>query len=456
MRPISYEVDGFPEFIRSEEGARKVIARGLLTPDTLVIAYGDNGERERMRAADHSVLGALFNPVLDAVPPADETAPPAPHPSPWGAPEPPQPTPASAPSPVANRYATAAEPQPEPCLAWDDAPAAKHSKPWLVPVLVLAGVGGLVWAAASMKDEDTAAVATETVEPAATASEELPVEDIVTMYAAKPLPLRLQPQDDAGQVTVVTRGAELVGVLVPSPGGSTQQQWLRITQGPFIGAFAALSELSPDERPVLDIDQAGTWYLTEDLVPVESPEQTAPTKSDSAWHLTAGQQVDVVGVTGKGPFFSGWAEVVLPDQPGTAYVPVDRMTRTIPDGMEMGELQDDAGATDTASASTFTLRLQSKCSRSMGVLLRYRTPSGIQISAVDLKPRQEGTLLTDSSRTQLLDDTIYFTYYMFNDEPIEETDGTVEASYNGRTYKLRLLQVTKQEGQIFAPFPCDE
>lgn len=60
MRPISYEVQGFPEFLRSEEACRRAIDRGTLTPATPVTVYGETGERSRTVAAQHPVLRSLF------------------------------------------------------------------------------------------------------------------------------------------------------------------------------------------------------------------------------------------------------------------------------------------------------------------------------------------------------------------------------------------------------------
>jgi hypothetical protein len=457
MRPISYEVDGFPEFIRSEEGALKIIKRGLLSPDTLVIAYGDNGERERMRAADHPLLGSLFARSVGAdTLPVTPPEPAASEPTPAVQPAQYRQTPPPVPS-TTSRYHPTADPVEE-RQDWSPTPATAQPKPWLVPVLVLGGLAGLaVIFSNSGSDNALTTPLTQASEPTPAPSGESPAEEVLMMYTTKPVSLRQQPSDNANQVTVLDRGTEITGTVLATPNGA-QPQWLRVTQGPFTDSFLDIANLSPTEPPALDLKQAGTWYLIEDLVPVDGPEQTASPKSDAAWKLTAGQQVEVAGVTGAGAFFSGWAEVSLPDVAGVAYVPIDRLTQTPAGSTPTEETAEDTSAglsySPSVSSPGLTLRLQSRCSQSLGVILRYRTPSGLRITAVNFEPHQEGVLLVDRGPAQLVDDDIYFTYNSLSGEPVEEAGGTVEAEYKGHAYSLRPLAVDRTGSEMLARFSC--
>ncbi len=82
---ISYEHDGFPEFLRSESACKRAVELGRIGADTPIVVYEEDGDRTRMLAGEHPALRSL----LGLVSPADELPPEAPEPpaqSPWPAP----------------------------------------------------------------------------------------------------------------------------------------------------------------------------------------------------------------------------------------------------------------------------------------------------------------------------------------------------------------------------------
>lgn len=57
---ISYEYDGFPEFLRSEGACKRAVELGRIGADTPIVVYEENGERTRTVAGEHPVLRALL------------------------------------------------------------------------------------------------------------------------------------------------------------------------------------------------------------------------------------------------------------------------------------------------------------------------------------------------------------------------------------------------------------
>jgi len=456
MRPISYELDGFPEFIRSESAARKAIERGLITPDTQVIAYGDNGDRERMRAGDHPLLATLFapaplpveaKPVVDAPPEAapPEVPEPAPvPPSPAPTPEPPrrQPIP---PVPEIEPQPVQVEPGPTGFSLWWIAGAV------VVILFVIWVSSGPDTSAPSTAIADDNATAAVEVSPTPEASPEV----VVTLYATREIAVRAQASASSAQLVLLPRATAFTGVLVPSASGA-QFQWLRITEGPHTGSFVSAANLFKDAPPELDTSEAGDAYLTEDHTALSRPDTAAPARTEAAWRLRSGQQVALVGTVQPDVFGPVWAEIMLPRMAGVGYVPLDMLNRTPPDRGETDVVETGDGGTATPDpqpevGASYTLRLISSCSKPIGLLLRYRTDRGMQLRAFSLRYR--GASIATSDR--LVSRDIYFAFYEIDGEPISD-EGTVPVTYRGEAYQLRPMQSQASGDRLTASFSCNE
>lgn len=471
MRPISYEVDGFPEFIRSESGARKAIERGAITPDTLVIAYGDNGERERIRAADHPVLAPMLAPAAEA-PAAEPAVTEAPVDEP--PPDPPAEQAAAAPEQVADAPASAASrdaraappppppPPPEPRVE----PVVVSDPPQLAWLWGLAGalfVLFIIFRISSMPGREVPVATTSNLTEASDVMEAAPTpevrpEDLVTLYATRGIAVRTQASATSERITLLPRGTEFTGVLIPSISDS-QYSWLRITAGSYAGRFVSQTNLSREQPPELDTSEAGNWYLTQDYTALSRPASDASQMPDAPWRMTSGQQVEVAGVTGRSLLGSGWAEIMLPKQAGVGYVPFDALTRTSPDTIEDLDASNATVAAEApaappaepARAATYSLRLVSKCPKPLGLLLRYRTPSGVQLRTFHLQYNGSSVLASD----QLVDRDIYFTFYWMDGGPNFE-EGTLPVTYQGRSYRLRSMKTGVSGSLLTSSFTCTQ
>lgn len=466
MRPISYEVDGFPQFIRSENAARKAVERGLITADTQVIAYGDNGDRERMRAADHPLLAALFapaaapveakpvvDPVVDAptndAPPEVQDA--APVPAPVADPPPPPPSP-----PPPRRQSApptpAIEPQPV-----EVKPGPTGMSLWWVGGAVLV-ILLLVWANSG---SDSSTPSTQIADGNATAAveasptPEAPPEEVVIRYATREIAVRAQPSASSAQLVLLPRSTAFTGVLVPSSTGA-QYQWLRITEGPHTGSFVSAANLFENAPPDLDTSEAGDAYLTQDYVALSRPSEEASRRTEAAWRLRNAQQVTVVGTVQPEAFGPVWAEITLPRQAGVGYVPLDMLNRTPPergdtDAVEVGDSGIPTVDRESDAGASYTLRLMSTCSKPIGLLLRYRTDRGLQLRAFSLRYRGASIATND----RLVSRDIYFTYYEVDGEPSYE-EGTLPVTYRGEVYQLRAMRSEASGDRLTASFSCNE
>lgn len=460
MRPISYEVDGFPEFIRSENAARRAIERGLITPDTQVIAYGDNGDRERMRAADHPLLATLLapatppveakpevEPVVDAPP---EAAPPeVPEPAP--VPPPPAPTPEP---PRRQPVPPVSEIEPQPVQVEPGPPGV--SLWWIAAGIVV--ILFVIWVSSG---PDTSAPSTAIADDNATAeveaspTPEASPETVVTLYATREIAVRAQPSASSAQLVLLPRATAFTGVLVPSTSGA-QYQWLRITEGPHTGSFVSAANLFEDAPPEIDTSAAGDAYLTQDYVALSRPDTEAPARTEAAWRLRNGQQVTLVGTVQPDVFGPVWAEIMLPRMAGVGYVPLDMLNRTPPESGETDAVQTGDGGTTTPDpqpevGASYTLRLISSCSKPIGLLLRYRTDRGMQLRAFSLRYR--GASIATSDR--LVSRDIYFAFYEIDGEPVSD-EGTVSVTYRGEAYQLRPMQSQASGDRLTASFSCNE
>ena len=197
MKPIGFEVNGFPEFLRSEVACLRVIERGLLTADTWVIAYGENNEREHMLASEHPLLRQLLG-LEDTVKPAPEpTGDPAPpvveaqapavtvsvstkSPRKRGSSEPGQPAPAKPAPPPPPAKPPLSPPSPTTKLAQAEAKAAQASKKtgwlgWIIAIVVGYWLIGLMVGDEPPKETDAGAARPSgdaLVQPAASPSED--------------------------------------------------------------------------------------------------------------------------------------------------------------------------------------------------------------------------------------------------------------------------------------------
>lgn len=459
MRPISYEVDGFPQFIRSENAARKAVERGLITADTQVIAYGDNGDRERMRAGDHPLLAALFapaaspveaKPVVDPVveAPSNDASPEVQDPAPAQVVDPPPPPPPprlQSPPPVIEPQPVEVKPGPTGMSLW-----------WVgaaVAVILL-----LVWVNSG---SDSSAPPPQIADGNATAAveasptPEAPPEEVVIRYATREIAVRAQPSASSAQLALLPRSTAFTGVLVPSLTGA-QYQWLRITEGPHTGSFVSAANLFENAPPDLDTSEAGDWYLNQDYVALSRPGEEAPGRTEAAWRLRNAQQVTVVGTVQPEAFGPVWAEITLPRQAGVGYAPLDMLNRTPPergdtDAVEVGDSSIPTADPEPGYGASYTLRLISNCSKPIGLLLRYRTDRGLQLRAFSLRYR--GASIATSDR--LVSRDIYFAFYEIDGEPVSD-EGTLPVNYRGEVYQLRAMRSEASGDRLTASFSCNE
>lgn len=112
---ISYEYDGFPEFLRSESACKRAVELGRIGADTPIVVYAEDGDRTRMLAGEHPALRSL----LGLASPAEEPPPEVPEPpaqSPW-------------PAPASDAQSPLRAPLPEPVAA---APVVRARTEWPV------------------------------------------------------------------------------------------------------------------------------------------------------------------------------------------------------------------------------------------------------------------------------------------------------------------------------------
>lgn len=57
---ISYEYEGFPEFLRSEGACKRAVELGRIGAETPIVVYEENGDRTRIPAREHPVLRSLL------------------------------------------------------------------------------------------------------------------------------------------------------------------------------------------------------------------------------------------------------------------------------------------------------------------------------------------------------------------------------------------------------------
>lgn len=462
MKPISYELNGFPEFLRSETACQKAVERGLLKADTPVVAYGDNGLRERMLASEHPLLAPLFA--------KDEPAPAAP---------PSEPEPVT-PAPAAPPAAHAAEPVPAPAPA---SPQADPAPPPAEPVVQDApvppgpgpyqpnsggaskafwGIGALLVLGIAISQFGGSDQSDSTLPDAAAASDaasEAAQEVTETFHAVRELAVRSAPSANSSRITLLPRETVLTGVQVPSQ-SEAGYFWLRITEGQYAGNFVSMVNLSPEPRPSLNTSQAGFWYTTEALTPLEAPDDSARPKSDSAWNLGAGTRVEVGGVTGAGIFSSGWAEVMLDKQAGVGYVPLDRLTRESPAAMAAADAAADAAAAaaDYAAADSVPskgLRLESKCRNLLTLLVRYDSPSGWESVTVFLDPWEKELITSGGDPIRVVSSEVYFMTLPRGSGTVYATGTGNQAQFGGRSYRLNKVNIGTGTTEYNANFTCD-
>lgn len=459
MKPISFEHNGFPEFLRSESACQKAIERGTLRPDTLIIAFGDGGLRERMTAAEHPLLSGLFQ--SEEAPPDDVAVI------------------ADAPE-IADEDSNSTLPDlgrkaPEPLLVAEAGPELENDlqtpaeqSSMLVTSTELSQTTKIIWAAIAVlllivmisncdrRTPDAVAVTAEdslvAASDAAAAASAAPSQ---TYFASREIAVRSKASKDSARVTLLPRGTQFVGFEVPS---ITQSgfSWLQITQGQFAGNFVSMRNLSANEPPELDTSNAGYWYLTEALIPREGPSDGATAKSDAAWNLAAGTRVEVAGVTGGGVFSNGWAEIMLDKEAGVGYVPFDSLTRDPAAESANAAMVVSDAATPVAEAGPASrgLMIKNTCSYDLNMLIRYRSSAGWLSSVVSLPSRQT----TFVNRSGLISDEVYF-LNLVNLPNIDRISGSGSAAnIDGRSYSLSALNISVQAGgaNYTAEFsPCD-
>jgi TonB family protein len=270
MKPISYEVNGFPEFLRSEAACQRVIERGLLKADMWVIAYGENNERKRMLASEHPLLRQLLGlddtvrpapelkgepapSVAEAPPPAVTVSVPAKPPRQKGTSEPSHPAPAKpAPPPPA---AAAKAPLGPPSLAnmtalervIAEVEAANNKRsPWQV-----ARIGALVATGLALLLALFFSVGSNSYE---------------TRFVTLDAQVRASPDMSASATGTLLRGDEV------SVENDEDARWARITEGPLKGGFVPVGLLASESPPALDKAEAGRIRARQELVPRNVPD----------------------------------------------------------------------------------------------------------------------------------------------------------------------------------------
>lgn len=454
MKPISYESNGFPEFLRSEAACQKAVARGLLKPDTPVVAYGDDGLRERMLASEHPLLGPLFAPSGGEAPVVDAAAPevPATPAEPTvTAPKIAAPQIVATPPPVPSPPAPEPEPQPQAPQAQTSTtgPRGPAKAVWIIGGLALLA---LAISQCDFKPEEAAVEMPAAADAAAAPSEQVQAQ---SFYAVREVAIRTEPLKTASRVILLPRGTFLTGVQVPSQ-SEPGFYWLKLTDGQYAGRYVSMVNLAVESRPELDTSKAGLWYTTEALVPLVAPNDSAAAKSDAVWKLPADYQVDVAGVTGSGMFTSGWAEVMLPKQSGVGYVPLDRLSRES-SALEAAEAAGVA-AVDAAAApatdSGRTLRLTNKCSNQLALLIRFYGANGWETVNVRLNPGYPTVVESGGSPIRLLTGEAYYYSLSPGSGSVSASGTGSEVYFGGRRYAMTRLNVGTGSTQYDSNFTC--
>lgn len=451
MRPISYELNGFPEFLRSDSACRKAIERGNLQPDTSIIAYGDNGLRERMLAEQHPLLREMFSP--DPAP--DELIEHA-FTEPSSSADAAQ---TDAPAETLQvEAAAAAEPESAEPPPTDPQPSIGTGAKIGCTVAAILALLTLISTCDRSPSNTTESVTSAT--SVADAAEDAAAEPVSqTYYAVRTISVRKQAAKNSEQVIQLPRNTQFNGYEVPSV-SQNGFFWLRITDGPYAGNFVSMLNLSAESRVDLDTGSAGYYYISEQLTPLDAPKENAAIKADPKWNLSPGTKVEVAGVTGGGMFSTGWAEIMLENETGVGYVPFDKLTgaaaydaaATASAAAAAGAAAADAAAGQTNAGRNFFIK--NDCNNDLRMMFRYRTTGGWASQVVRLRARRttklEGALVTS--------DEVYF-LNLANMPDVEYAEGTGSvASVNGRTYSLNkvIMYIDPNAGDYRAGFgtPC--
>ena len=419
MRPISFEANGFPEFLRTESACEKAITRGSLKPDTPIVAYGENGERERMPAKDHPLLRKLLG-----IPDEEEAAQPAeaaPEPKiaeskPKGGKAEKKPAPDNKPDTTSGQAARASVPvagqQTAPTAAvsastsepldQDEAESGTPDRPnnGLASKLALGFIAviSLLFFISQCSSEPTDGFEDAAYEEDAAASDaavDTAVADAVeqSLYAVREIAVRAGPSAESARVTLLPRGTYFTGIAVPST-VNPQYYWLQISSGAYSGNYVSMTNLSGDERPSLDTSVAGLWYISDSYTARAAPRDDAPELTEAEWRLSPGTQLDVAGVTGAGILASGWAEVMLPKNAGVGYVPMDML------------YQADNQTSQTTSGRR--LALQNSCRNNIFLVVRAQTSDGWRDLAVEIPARSTRYAGLNGQDVGLTSNEVYF------------------------------------------------
>ncbi|MBY8825527.1 hypothetical protein [Sphingomonas colocasiae] len=450
MKPISYEANGFPEFLRTEAACQRAIEKGQVRAETPIVAYGEDGERLRMAAGEHPLLREMLGLGTTA----SEEKPHAPEdpanggkssqpvstaetiapdvivtPEDAANPETRQPLPAST-GPIRSRTPT------------DPAPSLRKIFGWLIAALVVSMIAMRGCASdspvANTKGSNESNTVAAAVDPDAGLVEE-------TFYAVRQIAVRAKANSGSVEVGRLERGAELVGVVVPAE-SNANYRWLKIKQGPFTGNFVSMLNLSETQRPVLDAAQAGTWYTLEALTPLQAPNDSSPQMTNAAWSLATGQKLEVAGVTGAGTFTKGWAEVMMEKQTGVGYVPFDRLTQN-------GDLALD-GPMDSVEEPR-ALGLVNQCGEPITLLLRFQDHYGWQTVRTRLPDGIERDLGLNGARAQLVSGEVYFAFLTIGDVPVAYRGTKLTTMFEGKSYDLNRLSFdVVRDDRYRATFTC--
>lgn len=332
MEPISFESNGFPKTLRNEAACEKAIAKKTLKPDTPVLAYNADGERQRILAKDHPILRPLFGLdedeeatnlgtaeapqmpdkredealedegriVHEAVPATAEPA--SMHPS--------EPASVEGANPNApdERLQEGNAPTSDEQVVHQPPLEPSTNKPWLVPAIIIGGITffGVIF---NLDDDEAAGSATE-APPAETAAAAAEIHRSSTYYVASPLNVRSLPSGSGTLRGELARNTSISGVRASANSG-----WLKITDGPYAGGYVSAKYLVSEPRPTLTTSTADDYFTVKATSVFAEPLESSYKLVD----LPFAFKVTVVGSVR-----NGFAEVIIGDlDRPVGYVPWD-------------------------------------------------------------------------------------------------------------------------------------
>ena len=457
MKPISFELDGAAEILRSENACRRAVKEGQIVASTLVTTANDSGERYQIAAVEHPLLGTMLKverPLPELEVPAANEPPPVPEAE----------TASTEDSVTEPEVSIEAEPVSTPEAQPEAGSELVHTDPLpaiLIPpagssnsLRALGWIMGAVLLFALIKSCASGESGTKSAEPAATDAVTAAKVDpdagkpLLNLYLTRRSKVRGAPDGTATPIGWVERGEMVSGVEVPSQ-SDARYSWLKIKDGQFAGSYVTMLNLSSDTRPTLDTSQAGDWYVVDGLTPLEDPKDAAVAKRGSEWLLAAGQMVAVAGTVEGGVFSSAWAEVMLENTTGVGYVPIDRLSRDAPYDAA-------AAAADAAIATGQSFLINNTCNKAVVFLFRFEDASGEHVIDAPLPAATKLYLGYNGDLAQLVSPVVHYAFMTIGGRRARDESADMYEYFNGRRYNMRRLQLTTQaDGTYGETFKCD-